>query len=72
MGTGEGARYVLSGDFAVIARGLVRPTKDIDLLIDSSAENVERIERALAFLPDNAVRGVKTDEVEHYDVSAWG
>ena len=30
----EGARYVLIGGFAVIARGLERPTKDIDLLVD--------------------------------------
>lgn len=64
----EGARYILIGGFAVIARGLERPTKDIDFLIDSSAENVEKIKRALAILPDNAVREVKSDEVERYDV----
>ena len=64
----EGARYILIGGFAVIARGLERPTKDIDLLIDSSPDNVERVKRALAVLPDNAVRDVKSDEVERYDV----
>ena len=64
----EGARYILIGGFAVIARGLERPTKDIDLLIDSSADNVERIKRALAVLPDNAVNEVNSDEVERYDV----
>ena len=64
----EGARYVLIGGFAVIARGLERPTKDIDLLVDSNPDNIERIKRALAVLPDNAARDVKADEVERYDV----
>ena len=36
----EGARYVLIGGFAVIAHGGVRTTKDIDLLIDPSPQNV--------------------------------
>ena len=64
----EGARYILIGGFAVIARGLERPTKDIDLLIESSMENVERVKRALAVLPDNAVREVQAGEVGRYDV----
>jgi hypothetical protein len=64
----EGARYVLIGGFAVIARRLARPTKDIDLLIDASPDNVERIKRAVAVLPDNAVREVRSDEIERYDV----
>ncbi len=64
----EGARYILIGGFAVIARGLQRPTKDIDLLIDASPENVERVKRALAVLPDNAAREVRADEVQRYDI----
>ena len=38
-----GARYVLIGGFAIIARGGARTTKDIDLLIDASADNVARV-----------------------------
>ncbi len=64
----EGARYLLIGGFAVIAYGLERPTKDIDFLIDASPENVERVKRALAVLPDNAVRDVSADEVGRYEV----
>ncbi len=30
-----------------------RPTKDIDLLIEASGDNLERVKRALAVLPDN-------------------
>ena len=50
-----GARYVLIGGFAVIAHGGARTTKDIDLLIDPSAENVGRVKRALRILEDHAV-----------------
>lgn len=66
----EGTRYLLIGGFAVIAYGLERPTKDIDFLIDASPENVEleRVKRALAVLPDNAVREISVDEVGRYEV----
>ena len=44
----EGVRYVLIGGFAVILHGFVRATKDIDLLIDASSENVQRLKRAMS------------------------
>lgn len=59
----EGVRYVLIGGFAVILHGFVRATKDIDLLVDASAENIQRLKRAMAFLPDNAVALIGDDEV---------
>jgi hypothetical protein len=37
------ARYLLIGEFAVIAHGAGRLTKDIDLLIDDAEENVARV-----------------------------
>lgn len=64
----EGVRYVLIGGFAVILHGFVRATKDIDLLIDASIENVQRLKRAMAFLPDNAIALIADDEVEKYQV----
>ena len=63
-----GARYLLIGGFAVIAHGAGRFTKDIDLLIDDSPENVARVKRALAVLPDNAAREVDDDDVRRYTV----
>lgn len=39
----EGVRYVLIGGFAVILHGFVRGTKDIDLLVDASPENIQRL-----------------------------
>ncbi len=45
----EGARlaYVLIGATAMAFPGLVRATEDIDLLLHATAENVERLRRAL-------------------------
>jgi hypothetical protein len=63
-----GARYLLIGGFAVVAHGAGRFTKDIDLLIDDSPENVARVKRALAVLPDNAAREVEDEDVRRYTV----
>jgi hypothetical protein len=62
------ARYILIGGFAVILHGFVRTTKDVDLLIEPSAENLQRVKRALAILPDNAVALVADDDVKNYGV----
>ena len=64
----EGVRYVLIGGFAVILHGFVRATKDIDLLVDASIENIRRLKRAIATLPDNAIDLIADDEVERYSV----
>lgn len=64
----EGVRYVLIGGFAVILHGFVRATKDVDLLIDASADNVQRLKRAMSTLPDNAIALMADDEVDRYAV----
>ena len=64
----EGVRYVLIGGFAVILHGFVRATKDIDLLVDASVENVQRLKRAMSGLPDNAIALIADDEIEKYRV----
>lgn len=64
----EGARYVILGGMAVIQAGFVRATNDIDLLIDSSPENQERVRRALLALPDGAVREMAPDDLDRYVV----
>ncbi|MBM4395732.1 MAG: hypothetical protein FJ087_08585 [Deltaproteobacteria bacterium] len=61
-----GARYVLIGGFAVILHGFVRGTKDIDLLVDASDENVRRLKVAMASLPDNAVAQIEDSDVRRY------
>lgn len=64
----EGVRYVLIGGFAVILHGFVRATKDIDLLVDASVGNVQRLKRAMSSLPDNAIALIADDEIEKYRV----
>ena len=53
---------------AVIYHGHLRATEDIDLLIERSAENQEKVFRALAELPDNAVSEIETGDFESYTV----
>jgi hypothetical protein len=64
----EGVRYILIGGFAVILHGFVRATKDVDLLVDASSDNVQRLKRAMATLPDNAIALMADDEVDRYGV----
>jgi hypothetical protein len=59
---------VLIGGFAVIAHGGARTTKDVDLLIDPSPENVAKIRDALQILEDNAVREVADGDVARYSI----
>ncbi|MBI1870852.1 MAG: hypothetical protein HYS07_06645 [Chlamydiae bacterium] len=56
------------GGFAVIIYGFVRGTKDIDLLVDPSPENIEKIKKALSILPDNAISEMNNDEVNKYSI----
>ena len=53
---------------AVIQAGFVRATNDIDLLIDTSPENQDRVRRALMALPDGAVRDMAPDDLDRYVV----
>jgi len=60
----EGARYVVIGGMAMIQAGFGRATNDIDLLIDTSPENQDRVRKALMALPDQAVRDMTPDDLE--------
>lgn len=63
-----GAKYIVIGGMAMIQAGYVRATEDIDILVDSSNENQERIRAAMMKLPDQAVRDVRADDLEQYAV----
>ena len=64
----QNVRYILIGGFAVILQGFVRGTKDIDILVDPSSENISRVKQALSYLPDNAISSLVDDEVKKYEV----
>jgi hypothetical protein len=64
----EEARYAVIGGMAVNHYGLVRATQDIDLLVDDSADNMERVIAALSRLPDGAARELLPGEIRQYSV----
>lgn len=63
-----GALYVLIGGFAMIAHGAGRFTKDIDLLIDDTPQNVTRVRQGLSVLADNAVADVGDLDIRTHTV----
>lgn len=64
----EGAHYIIIGGMAIIQAGFVRATEDIDLLVETSAQNLARLRRALDELPDHAVREMADDDLDRYVV----
>jgi predicted nucleotidyltransferase len=57
-------KYVLVGGCACGLHGLVRSTQDIDLLVEPSPENLQRVLDALAELPDGAARELTVKDLE--------
>ena len=49
----EGVQYVLVGGQAVRLNGYLRATEDVDLLLEPTRANGEKIIRALNFLPSS-------------------
>jgi len=64
----QGVHYILIGGFAVIAHGFARATKDIDLLVDPSPKNIQKVKEAMSALPDNAASLISDTEVQKYPV----
>lgn len=63
-----GARYMVIGGFAVNYHGFARATEDIDLLVDQTPQNVQRIRQGLAVLPDNAASELADTDVAEFTV----
>jgi len=66
------AKYIVIGGWAIIQHGYGRTTADIDLLVDVSLENFERVKAAMLGLPDGAVREVQPDDLDKYVVVRVG
>jgi hypothetical protein len=60
------AKYLIVGGFAVIQQGLYRTTEDIDVLLESSMENQQRVRKAMEYLPDKAILEVKESDLNEY------
>jgi hypothetical protein len=60
------------GGFAIIEAGYPRLTGDIDLLVDTSPENEQRVFEALRSLPDKAVNELDPGDIEKFTVVRVG
>jgi len=61
-------KYVIIGGFAVIHFGYIRATGDIDLLVDDSIDNIEKIRCALSYLPDGESQEIGDKDLYQYNV----
>ena len=61
-------KYVIVGGFAVIRFGYIRATGDIDLLVENSPENIEKIRQALSYLPDGEAHQIHDKDLDQYRV----
>ncbi len=50
----KGAKYLVAGGYAMILNSIIRATEDVDILIDHSMENFEKVIAALSLLSDGA------------------
>jgi hypothetical protein len=66
------ARYIVIGGWAVIQHGFERTTSDVDLLVDPSPENFQRIRSAMLRLPDGAIREVEPEDLDRFIVVRVG
>jgi len=59
----RGVKYIIIGGCAIFLHGYERMTRDIDLLIDSSAENVNKLKTALRQILPEACEELNPDDV---------
>jgi hypothetical protein len=64
----QGSKYIVIGGMAMNQHGMLRATEDIDLLVESSPENQEKVRRALEVLPDKAVKEMNETDLDSYTV----
>lgn len=60
----QGVKYVLVGGMAMAAQGLVRATRDIDVVVSVEAKNIDRLKAALQELfNDPEIDSIRADEL---------
>lgn len=60
----HGVSYVLVGGMAMAAQGLVRATRDIDVVVSVEAKNIDRLKAALQELfNDPEIDSIRADEL---------
>lgn len=65
--------YVLIGGFAIILHGFARATQDVDLFVNSTEENIDKLRSALKRLyKDNTINEITISELQKYPVIRYG
>ena len=65
----EGVKYVVVGGCAVILHGYYRTTHDVDLLVDSSIENIKRLKKALQeIFKSDEISEIRDVDIDQYAV----
>jgi len=66
-------KYVVIGGFAIIIHGLPRTTEDIDLFVENSVENIEKLKSALKSLyNDPSIDEITSGDLQEYAVIRYG
>ena len=68
----EGVKYVVVGGFAVALHGVVRATKDVDVLVEPSLDNATRALRALEHLTWGIARELDPSDVVSKPITIVG
>ena len=69
----EKVEYILIGGFAVILYGLPRLTQDLDLFINNTTDNVQRLRTALnQVFQDQSIEEITVKELDRYPVIRYG
>lgn len=58
-----GAKYLICGAQACILHGLVRTTEDVDILVEATEENCQRVIDGLSKLADGAARELAPKDI---------
>ena len=65
--------YIVIGGVAMISHGLPRLTRDLDLVLQMTAQNITRLRQALKSLyNDPAIEEITMDELQKYAVLRYG
>jgi hypothetical protein len=57
-----GANYLVAGAYAMILNSVIRATEDVDILIEDSRENFQKVITALSNLADGAARELTPED----------
>ena len=65
--------YILIGGVALILHGMERLTRDVDLFIKMTPENIHNLRNALKFIyEDDSIDEITFDELKKYQVIRYG